>query len=468
MSVKVLTAPRPTPEQLRIIGDTRIGIEIIRGAAGSGKTTTALLRLKNLTDMFRARHARLRVIRPVRALMLTYNRTLCGYVEELARNQASISAGGVDLTVSTYAQWARQFAEDPKICAIRNAQILARQSGLDIRLPPEFLCSEVEYILGRFPGDHSGYLDAERTGRGLAPRVERGARLQILELISRYRRSLMARGELDWEDLPAHVAASSDDQYDIVVIDEAQDFSANQLRSIHSHLKTPFSLTLIIDTAQRLYPRGYTWAEAGIDRRAVSFYRLQQNHRNTVEVATFAKGILSGLSIDDDGTLPDFSKATRHGPRPVVFKGRYSEQVDFAIRMIREDIDLDKESAAFLKPLGGGWFEQLRIRLARERLQFEEITRSRDWPDSDANIALSTMHSAKGLEFDHVIILGLNDEVTPHGREADDDRLETLRRLLGMAVARARKTVMIGYKEEEASSLVRYFEPGTYDEYEQS
>lgn len=76
------------------------------------------------------------------------------------------------------------------------------------------------------------------------------------------------------------------------------------------------------------------------------------------------------------------------------------------------------------------------------------------------------MHSVKGLEFDHVIILGLSDEVTPHGDEDDDDQLSTLRRLLAMAVARARKTVIIGFKEDQASSLVSYFVDGSFDEYE--
>ncbi len=73
------------------------------------------------------------------------------------------------------------------------------------------------------------------------------------------------------------------------------------------------------------------------------------------------------------------------------------------------------------------------------------------------------MHSAKGLEFDHVIILGLSDEVTPHGSESDDDRLQTLRRLLAMAVARARMTVLLGYREDDASALVGFFRKDTFD-----
>lgn len=462
--LKVLGAPTPTPEQLRIIGDTRTGTEIIRGAAGSGKTTTALLRLRNLSDMFKARHTRLAIARPVRALVLTYNSTLAGYVEALAQEQAA-SQGGVVIEVSTYAQWAYRLAGSPKICGNRAPHIRDIAGQLGIALPLEFLFSEVEYILGRFSPDYLKYLDAERTGRGLSPRVERPTRVQILQLIERYRKRLKNARLLDWEDLPTLVQEAEPEGYEILVIDEAQDFSANQLRSVHQHLAEVYCLTLVLDTAQRLYPRGYTWVEVGIDARRVSFYRLQQNHRNTIEIASFARGILAGLAVDDDGTLPDLTRAFRHGPKPSVFKGRYNAQLDFAMEHIRDDIDLNSETVAFLKPLGGGWFDHLRNRLIRERLHFEEITRTREWPKNNTNIVLSTMHSAKGLEFDHVIILGLSEEVTPHGSEADDDQLLTLRRLLAMAVARARKTVVVGFKEEEASSLVHYFKDGTFDEF---
>jgi superfamily I DNA/RNA helicase len=229
--------------------------------------------------------------------------------------------------------------------------------------------------------------------------------------------------------LPQAILGAAAQNYEIVVIDEAQDFSANQLRSIQHHLASASSLTLVVDTVQRLYPRGYTWAEAGIDARRASFYRLQHNHRNTIQIATFARGIISDLAIDDDGTLPDLTRATRNGPKPSVFQGRYLSQLDFAIEHIRSNVNLAEETVAFLKPLGGGWFNFVRTRLSREGLLYEEITRTREWPRNSTNIVLSTMHSAKGLEFDHVIILGLTDEVTPHGEEDDDDQLSTLRRL---------------------------------------
>lgn len=242
--MKVLGAPRATPEQLRIIGDTRVGTEIIRGAAGSGKTTTALLRLRNLSDMFRSQHLRTGIAAPVKALVLTYNRTLRGYVEALAKEQASRS-GGVHLSVSTYAQWAVQLTSNPKIHSYRSTAILgfARQRG--IKLQKEFLLSEIEYILGRFsPKNYNYYLDIERTGRGIAPRIDRITRERLLAVIGDYRGAIKKLGKIDWEDLPQRVSALPTESYEIIVVDEAQDFSANQLRSVVKHLAPISALTL--------------------------------------------------------------------------------------------------------------------------------------------------------------------------------------------------------------------------------
>ena len=73
------------------------------------------------------------------------------------------------------------------------------------------------------------------------------------------------------------------------------------------------------------------------------------------------------------------------------------------------------------------------------------------------------MHSAKGLEFDHVLLPGLSQRVTPHGADEGDADLERLRRMLAMAVGRARTSVMVGYKPGEESSLIGLLDPSTYE-----
>jgi DNA helicase II / ATP-dependent DNA helicase PcrA len=59
-------------------------------------------------------------------------------------------------------------------------------------------------------------------------------------------------------------------------------------------------------------------------------------------------------------------------------------------------------------------------------------------------VALMTVHTAKGLEFDVVFVAGLEEGTFPHQRSIDDDgAMEEERRLCYVAVTRARKRLML-------------------------
>ena len=294
------------------------------------------------------------------------------------------------------------------------------------------------------------------------PRVDRNLRGRILdEIIYPYNEWKEQNGQYDWNDLALHqLNLNTTQKYDIIIVDEAQDLSANQVRAIMHFAADPSSIIFVIDAAQRIYPRGFTWNEAGIFIR--QSYRLQKNHRNTQQICRFAEPLLEDLDIGDDGTFPDFNSCTRNGPCPLVIMGRYRDQVNHIINHIRSHIDLSNESVAFLKPRGGRWFQKLKMELSRNSLDYVELTRADEWPTGPENIALSTMHSAKGLEFDHVFIIGLNEEITPHGSDEGDSLFENWQRILAMAITRARESVIIGYKPGEASSLISLLDSNTY------
>lgn len=465
--MRILPPVIPSPEQLTILGNNRPGFTLIRGAAGSGKTTTALLRLRQLCEYWMSRRDRMFLEEPVRVLVLTYNRTLEGYIAELARQQM-VARPGLQLEVSTFGKWARNLLESPRILDRDQMVSLIKPRLRSIVDDLDYFSNEVDYVLGRFEPAHlDAYLTVERRGRGLSPRVDQALRKRLLdEVVTPYSTDKADRGVLDWNDVAVAVAAlepTSAPTWDVVVVDEAQDFSANQVRAILAHLSEPSSVTFVIDAAQRIYPRFFTWREAGINSFAAT-YPLKQNYRNTRQIAAFARPLLDGLPLEDDGTLPDYNACTNDGPLPVVIEGKFSAQVDEMLRRVVAGVDTTSESVAFLHPLGGGFFNYLRSHLRRSGIPFAELTRAADWPRGPEAVALSTIASAKGLEFDHVLMPGLNQQVTRHGEGEEDGQLHTLRRLVAMGIGRARKSVSLGYKAEDPSTIIGLLEPGTYEE----
>ena len=70
-------------------------------------------------------------------------------------------------------------------------------------------------------------------------------------------------------------------------------------------------------------------------------------------------------------------------------------------------------------------------------------------PDGDdSSVVLMTLHTAKGLEFDTVFLIGMEDGVFPHIRSLDDpDELEEERRLAYVGITRARESLVLCYAE---------------------
>ena len=251
-----------SPEQLPILEDDGPGFRLIRGAAGSGKTTAALLRLRQLCGSRRNRRIRLDLVDPVRVLVLTFNRTLRGYINQLAQEQIK-PADDLVLTVETFGQWALNLVGHQNIMRDNGeGWIRSLLSGIGVAAEEQdYFVGEVTYVLGRFPTDQRAkYLEARRAGRGRAPAVPRELRRRLLaEVICHYEEGKSRRGVVDWNDVALKASMVPSQRYDVVIVDESQDFSANQMRAVLKHLDKDHATTFIIDATQRIYPQGFLW-----------------------------------------------------------------------------------------------------------------------------------------------------------------------------------------------------------------
>ncbi|HMQ02842.1 MAG TPA: 3'-5' exonuclease [Pyrinomonadaceae bacterium] len=89
-------------------------------------------------------------------------------------------------------------------------------------------------------------------------------------------------------------------------------------------------------------------------------------------------------------------------------------------------------------------YDQLPRSGLRDFIDHAALTSDTDKIDGNAGVTLMTVHSAKGLEFPIVFVVGLEDGVFPHSRSINDPReLEEERRLAYVAITRAERLLYV-------------------------
>ncbi len=80
----------------------------------------------------------------------------------------------------------------------------------------------------------------------------------------------------------------------------------------------------------------------------------------------------------------------------------------------------------------------------RDFIDHAALTADTDKFDANAEVTLMTIHSAKGLEFPVVFLVGMEDGIFPHSRSANDPKeMEEERRLAYVAITRAEKILYV-------------------------
>jgi DNA helicase II / ATP-dependent DNA helicase PcrA len=84
-------------------------------------------------------------------------------------------------------------------------------------------------------------------------------------------------------------------------------------------------------------------------------------------------------------------------------------------------------------------------------LEAQALFSEADRSAGEGSVTLMTLHNAKGLEFDHVFVVGMEEGTFPHARSLDEQNLEEERRLCYVGITRARKTLVLTYAKLRSS-----------------
>ena len=414
------------PSQLKIANrPSYSGPSQVTGGPGTGKTVTALHRAAFLAARAAPSPedpaAQSLPARPV--LLTTFTSNLTEALEtqlslliEDAEVRSRIEVLNVDRLAYAIVRQARgnPLIADELVLRARWAEAAA-----DAALPftPSFLKSEWEQvILAQDLQTEDAYLSCSRTGRG--HRLSKAQRSQVWQAAQRITGELAAARQstpIQLADEAARLLRQAGaTPYRHVIVDEAQDLHPAQWRLLRGAV--PLSaddLFIAADPHQRIYDNRVSLASLGINVRGRS-RRLSVNYRTTQEILTWTVPILGaepapGLDGEIDSLLGYRSPVRGQLPQ-LRMAGTREEEFSLLSERIRSWLDSGIEPHAIAVAARSAEV----ARQAHDALKTDGITvvpLSRR--GSAEAVRVGTMHGTKGLEFQAVAVIGVEQGLVP-------------------------------------------------------
>ena len=260
--------------------------------------------------------------------------------------------------------------------------------------------------------------------------------------------------------------APDSERYDVVMVDEAQDFHSSWFSCILEAMKDPYDGDLIIvgDGSQGLYPHGkVSWKKIGINAQGRTIYRkfdLDKNYRNSREIMELAALFADSSPDDHENGIGSplvephkCSRSTRIKPVCLRAENRQAE-CNHVVEIVKNILDkkwfdrsiepIAPEDIGILYPFAGRYNKPILKNFIDNLKDIAPTVWLNQSSDSrtqvcDPGIKVQTIHSAKGLQYKAVIILW--SDLLPT-RFADSDE-ETDRRLLYVGLTRAEDFLLI-------------------------
>jgi len=387
----------------------------VTGGPGTGKTVTVLHRAAFLA----ARAATSpQAGRPV--LVTTFSGNLAEALQaqlDLLIEDPAVRGRVEVLTVDRLAHGVVSRARGNPVIADEQALRTRWAQAADdagLAFSPAFLVNEWEQIiLARDLRTEQAYLGCPRTGRGRP--LTRAQRGQVWRAAERVTAELAAARESTPLQLASEAASLlGQPRYRHILVDEAQDLHLAQWRLLRAAVApAPDDLFIAADPHQRIYDSRVSLASLGISVRGRT-RRLSLNYRTTEEILAWTVPLLGTESVtgldDEVDSLLGYRSPTR-GQRPQLAMA-VSRAGEFAAPAgrIRGWLNTGIEPPA----IGVAARSAGLARQAREALQADGIItvplRGRSEPQA---VRVGTMHAMKGLEFQAVAVIGVEQGLVP-------------------------------------------------------
>ena len=442
------------PLQRQIVEKDYNGPVRVSGSAGTGKTIVALHRAVWLARSYPE----------TRILLTTFSDVLAKALRDklhrLISNQPRLAERLEVHAIDAIGERLYEtHAGTPKIASrasIRKLLNTASSRVQDFKFSTQFLLKEWDEVVDAWQlRTWEEYQAVRRLGRKTRlPEQQRAVLWTVFEQAQRALRDekSVTRAEM-FGLLAEQLRTRRNPLFDFVIVDEAQDLSAPQLRFLATlGGDRPNGLFFAGDLGQRIFQTPFSWKSLGVDIRGRS-QTLRINYRTSHQIRMQADRLLEPQVADVDGNVEDRRSTVSvfNGPRPDIRVFETSEQeVEAAGAWLAERMK------AGVEPHEIGIFVRAEAQLDRARSAAERSgapfrVLDEQIETATGQLSISTMHLAKGLEFRAVAVMACDDEVIPlqeRMEEAADtadleEVYDTERHLLYVACTRARDHLLV-------------------------
>ena len=482
---------RLNDEQRRIIENKPKGHVLVKGVAGSGKTTVAVHKIPFLLKDYCYE-------KDDKVLVITYNKSLINYVkyiyEEIEKNkkEEQLSLGiyesgdkdklyieTIDNIMFKYfilntKNEKLKIANDKQVTkALLDAIIKVRENYKKISVLDEknitFIKEEIRWMKSCNYTDIEEYQNIDRIGRISNNNIESPHKLRknsqirqaIFEVMLQYNENLKKDKLVDVQDISLIALRQAqkqvEEKYTHIIVDETQDLTRVQLEFIKTlYMNRSYSSMLFVsDTAQSIYPeawlvKGRSFTSIGLDMTGKST-SLSKSYRTTIQIAYAAYSLIADdKNIIEEDNFVKPSLIDKQGVYPVYrgFKNKILE-AEYVTKIINDELKekYNYKDIAIISRFKNQ-LKEIKNYLEKNNIPYKEIENNEELDFSDDCVKLLTMHFVKGLEFKVVMIVGLNDKYMPlksfENEFEDVDFMESMdRRLLYVGMTRATEQLFL-------------------------
>ena len=451
------------------------GPTLLKGGPGTGKSTVALYRAREVLDRLRAEG----MTQP-KILFTTYTNALVKFSQQLLSQLLGTDAKYVEVKTADKIAYGLvvKATGKPQIASSAQQKRLLKQALVDAiatlpgnrlqqqaqqlilqRLHPDYLLEEINSVIAaRNLKTLADYHATPRNGRSVP--LNKVQRQAIWHLAQQFNQQLSEQGVETWPQLrnrALEILSVSDEplRYDAVIIDEAQDIEPNALRLLAQLCQQPNRLFVTADANQSIYGSGFRWADVSkslkFAGRRTGILRI--NHRTTREIDAAAHGYLYEGKIDDDTLQPQY---VHSGPPPAIRAVNDREQEGYLLaqfcKAAAREFRLGMGACAVLTPSDKAG-KALAGQLSYLGVEAHFMT-SKDLDLNRKGVKVLPLKAAKGLEFPIVAIAGFFDGIYPYIPKGTSELeiQETLareRRTLFVAMTRAMRALLIVVPTEQ-------------------